>query len=94
MARSREAWNTYIMTRYRWDPEFRRKFLQRTKRYLGRIFRRNRRTLVPEGCLLRCRYCGWTWKPKVRHVPSTCPHCHKILVRLPEVYLPSKAEGA
>jgi len=89
----KEAWNVYIMTRYRHDPEFRRKFLERTKRYLRGIFERNRRIPVPEGSLLRCSYCGWTWRPKVRHVPSACPHCRKILVRLPEVYLPSPRQG-
>jgi len=84
--RNREYLRRYIKERYHGDEKFRRRYLQLITDYQKRIIERNRKIRIPLGSVLKCSYCGHRWKPYVPYIPSRCPACGNLLIKLPIQY--------
>jgi len=75
---------TYMRERYRHDKDFKKRMRSDADRYQQRIKERNRKITLPKGTRLTCPYCFHEWNIALRNMPSYCPSCGRILVRLPE----------
>jgi DNA-binding transcriptional ArsR family regulator len=75
----------YIRERYKSDPEFKEKFLSRSAKYQRKIKIRNQAIKISKGAVLVCKYCSKAWSPHVPYVPTYCPSCGRLIVKLPDI---------